>query len=137
MADFNEFTDAGYLGTNVNITDSTDATKQAKVSTSGDVSVSDGIHSGGVNGSLSLTTANTAYEAKVGGSRLSNRKTLTIMSEDTDLYWGYSNSVTTSNGTKIYKNQFATFELDPNDSSVQIWIVSASNSKTARITEAP
>lgn len=137
MADFNEYTDEGYVGTNVNITDGSDATKQVKVSTAGDLSVSDGLHSGGVNGALSLTTANTAYEAKVGGSRLANRKTLTIMSEDTDLYWGYSNTVTTSNGTKIYKNQFATFELDANDSSVQIWIVSASNSKTARITESP
>lgn len=110
-----------------------DGTDSVKVTTNQDLSVSDGLRNGGVYGSLTLTTAGTTYEAKVGGSRLSNRKNLTITAMD-DMYWGYSNAVTTSTGTPLYKNQVITFSIDP-DSSFQVWLVASANTKTARITE--
>ena len=93
----------------------------------------DGLREGGTQGALSLTTGNTQYEAKVGASRLANRKSLTITALD-DMYWGYNNTVTTATGTPLYKNQQIVFAIDP-DSTFQVWIVASANGKTARITE--
>jgi hypothetical protein len=112
-----------------------DGTDTAKVTTNSDLSVSDGLRNGGVYGSLTLTTGGTTYEAKVGGSRLAQRKLLTITAND-DMYWGYDSSVSTSTGTPLFKNQQITFSVDP-DSTFQIWLVASGSSKTARITEAP
>lgn len=111
----------------------TDGTDSATVSSTGDLAVSDGLSDGGVFGALTLTTGGTAYEAKVGASRLTNRKSLTITALD-DMYWGYSNTVTTATGTPLYKNQNIIFDID-SDSTFQVWLVAAANSKTARITE--
>jgi hypothetical protein len=135
MADFNNFVDTDSPDNTI-ISDPTTPTQRASVSINGDVGVADGLSSGGVNGNLVLTTANTAYEAKVGGSRLAYRKSLTITALD-DMYWGYSNAVTTSNGTPLYKNQQIVFSVDPNDSSFQVWLVASASSKNARITESP
>ena len=112
-----------------------DGTDTAKVTTNQDLSISDGLRNGGVQGALSLATANTAYEAKVGGSRLAQRKSLTITAND-DMFWGYSNAVTTANGTPLKKNQQIAFAIDP-DSTFQVWVVASASSKTARITESP
>jgi len=95
--------------------------------------VIDGLRNGGVHGSLTLTTGGTTYEAKVGGSRLANRKSLTITALD-DMFWGYDNTVTTSSGTPLYKNQQIIFAIDP-DSTFQVWLVASANSKVARIAE--
>lgn len=92
-----------------------------------------GLGDNGVYGSLALTTANIAYEAKVGVSKLSNRKFLTITALD-NIYWGYDNAVTTSTGTPLYKNQQILFSINPYG-TFQVWLVASANSKTARITE--
>jgi hypothetical protein len=107
----------------------------AKVSSNGDISAADGLSDSGVQGNLVLTTAGTAYEAKVGGSRLALRKSLTITALD-DLYWGYTNAVTTATGTPLYKNQQIIFAIYPN-SNFQVWLVASGASKNARITESP
>jgi hypothetical protein len=100
------------------------------------IPANDGISSGGIYGALTMTTAGTTYEAKVGASSLSSRKLLTILPTSADIYWGYSNAVTTSTGTKIPKD--ITMSLDINkQSTVTIFLVSASNSVNVRITEAP
>jgi hypothetical protein len=135
MADFNNFVDTDNPDNTI-ISDPLDPTKQASVSINGDVGTADGLSGGGVNGNLTLTTANTAYEAKVGVSRQAFRKSLTITALD-DMYWGYSNAVTTANGTPLYKNQQIVFSIDPNDSSFQVWLVASANTKNARITESP
>lgn len=135
MANFGTFNDIDGAES-VNIADPTDPTKRASVSTNGDTGVADGLSSGGVFGNLNLVTGGTAYEAKVGASRLSLRKSLTITALD-DMYWGYSNAVTTLNGTPLYKNQQIVFSIDPNDSSFQVWLVASVNNKNARITESP
>ena len=135
MADFNNFNDSDTEGTNVNIVDRADATKKNSVTTNGDINVVDGLRNGGVYGNLNLVTGGTAYEAKVGGSALSNRKLLTITALD-DIYWGYSNTVTTSTGTPLYKNQQIIFAIDA-ASTFSIWLVASTNNKNARITESP
>jgi hypothetical protein len=113
----------------------TDGTDVAKVTANSDLSTSDGLRNGGVQGSLTLTTANTTYEAKVDASRLTNRKSLVITAND-DMFWGYDNTVTTSTGQKLAKDQQIAFAVDP-DSTFQIWLVAAANSKTARVAESP
>jgi hypothetical protein len=101
----------------------------------GDLSTSDGLKSGGLEGVLTLTLANTIYEVKVGASPLANRKLITIQ-PDFDMYWGYRNTVTTSTGTLIHKNQFIQFSVDPN-SGFTVYLICGSASKTARLTESP
>ena len=136
MSNFNSaFYDADSPDNTV-LSDPTTPTQQASVSVNGDLGVADGLSTGGVNGNLLLTTGGTTYEAKVGGSRLANRKSLTITALD-DMYWGYSNTVTASTGTPLYKNQQIVFSIDPNSSTFQVWLVATANSKNARITESP
>jgi len=113
----------------------TDGTDTAKVTTNQDLSVSDGLRNGGVYGTLTLTTGGTAYEAKVGGSRLAQRKSLIVIPQD-NMFWGYNSSVTTSTGIPISKDQPISWDIDP-DSTFQIWLVASASSKTAKIAESP
>lgn len=106
------------------------------VSATGDAGVSDGLSSGGVHGALTLTTANTALELKVGASRLTNRKSVTAV-PNALCYWGYSNTVTTSTGTPIQNGQFYPWALDATDAAVQIWVISATAGAIVRVTESP
>lgn len=114
----------------------TDGTDTVLVTTNGDQKVADGVRNGGVYGALSIPTANTPVEAKVGASRLSNRKLLQIYSNNNGLFWGLDNSVTTSSGTPLVNGQVITFSIDP-DSTFQIWLVGSSNSKSVQVVEAP
>lgn len=110
-------------------------TNFVNATTNGDLKVSDGLKQGGVQGNLNLITAGVAYQAKVGASPIANLKCLTITALD-DMFWGYTNTVTTSTGTPIFKNQTITFDVDPN-SSFTIYLVASANNKNARITESP
>jgi hypothetical protein len=134
MADFNTFNDTD-SPENTNLADGSDPTRKASVSINNDVGVQDGLTAGGVQGNLTLATGGVSYEAKVGATRLSNRKSLTITALD-DMYWGYSNTVTTSTGTPLFKNQQIVFAIDP-DSTFQVWLVAVASGKNARITESP
>jgi len=134
MVDFNTFNDTD-SPENSNIADHTDPTRKASVSINNDVGTQDGLSQGGVAGNLILVTGGTAYEAKVGGSRLSNRKSLTITALD-NMYWGYDNTVTVATGTPLKKNQQIVFSIDP-DSTFQVWLVDSSSNINARITESP
>lgn len=102
----------------------------------GEQKVIDGMRNGGAYGALSIPTANTPVEAKVGGSRLSNRKTLIIVIESNGVFWGLDSSVTTSTGLPTANNQILTFAIDP-DSTFQVWLVGSANSKNAHIAEMP
>ena len=104
-----------------------------EVDTLGNAKVVDGLKNGGVHGNLVLTTGGTAYEAKVGGARLTNRKSLVITAID-NIYWGLDNTVTTSSGTPLMKNQQIVFAIDPN-STFQVWLIASASSKNARIVE--
>lgn len=113
-----------------------DGTDVAAVSTSGALKVNEGLKNGGVQGLLSIPTANTPVEAKVGVSRLSGRVFLQITPNQNGLFYGFDNTVTVTNGTPIGNGQPVAFSIDP-DSTFQIWLVSANNSKSAQILESP
>lgn len=136
MADLTELQAAGT--TKIVGSDSTGVeTNAVNATPNGELTVNDGLNAGGLTGNLNLVTSGTTYEAKVGGSRLANRKSLMIMAFDNDMFWGYSNSVTTTTGFPLLKGQTITFSIDANSSSFQVWLVCASNNKNARIVETP
>jgi hypothetical protein len=103
----------------------------AAVSNTQDIRSSDSLHSGGTHGALSVST--TAVELRVGGSRLTNRKLVTALPDGT-IYWGYTNAVTTSTGTPIYKDQYVIWAADD---TASIYLIAASGTKNVRITESP
>jgi hypothetical protein len=81
----------------------------------------------------SLTVGTTAVEVKVGGSALANRKLLIIHNNSGNtMYWGANNSVTTSNGIVLFRDQVVSIPVGP---AISIWIISGSSSQNARITE--
>ncbi len=90
------------------------------------------IKSGGVYSDLTVGTS--AVEVKVGGSRLSGRRVVTILPIGSTVYWGWNCSVTTATGTPIYKKQLIVFEVDDTG---PICLIAASGSNSVRITEAP
>ena len=87
-------------------------------SLTGDLFVRDSINTSSTNVALSVTTA--AVEAKVGASRLTNRKFLSITPTNGTIYWGSANTVTTANGTPIFKNQCVTMAFTDN---VAVWLI--------------
>lgn len=94
-----------------------------------DLGVTDLLVSGGVQAAMSVGTS--AVAARVGVSNLSNRKSLTVLPTDGNIYWGYTNAVTTSSGTVIYRDQQVTFAASD---AVTIWLIAAA-SRNVRITE--
>jgi hypothetical protein len=97
----------------------------------GELSIADISNNGGVNGSVSVSTS--AVEAKVSGTALTNRKNLTLFNNSSNtVYWGYSSSVSTSNGTPLFKNQYVSFSIGENTA---IWLIAASGSNDIRVTE--
>lgn len=140
MADLNDLQAAG--STKVVGSDSSGVeTNYLNVTSNGDVNVVDGISGGGTQGLLSVPTANTPVEVKVGASRLSNRKLVTFQAVDADFYWGYSNTVTagtSGSGTLIKKNATAVWSIDPSAvTPAQIWVVCDSSGKSGKVTESP
>lgn len=101
-----------------------------------DMQVSDGLRNGGVYGALSIPTSGTAVEAKVGASRLTNRKFLHIYANNNGLFWGLDSSVTSSTGVPLVNGQILTFSIDP-ASTFQVWLVGSSNNKSVQVVECP
>lgn len=114
----------------------TDGTDTGGVTTNGDQKVADGVRNGGVYGALNIPTANTAVEAKVGASRLTNRKSLIISIENNGVFWGLDNTVTTTSGVPTANGQVLTFSPDP-DSTFQVWLVGSANNKNVHVVEIP
>lgn len=119
----------GQLEKGLNIDGGTDNTPIGNV---GDqLKVIDFSNSSGIQGAISVTTSATAL--RVGGSNLTNRKTLTAYNNGSStIYWGYDNTVTTSSGTPLEKNQFASWEVGDN---VTLYAITSSGSQNVRITE--
>ena len=90
----------------------------------------DHLNSEAVYGALSVGTS--AVEVKVGGSALAFRKLVIMQPEDSGIYWGYSNSVTTSNGTEMFKSQIIPMEVGPD---ISIWVIATGAGKSMRIQE--
>ena len=80
-----------------------------------------------------LTVGTTAVEVKVGGAALANRKLLLIHNASGNtMYWGSNNSVTTSNGMILFRDQVISIPVGP---AISIWIISGVAAQNARITE--
>ena len=90
----------------------------------------DHLNSDAVYGSLSVGL--TAVEVKVGGSPLSKRKLVIMQPKDTGIFWGYSNAVTTSTGTEMFKDQIIPMEVGPD---ISIWVIATGAGKFMRIQE--
>ena len=84
----------------------------------------------GINGNISVTT--TPSEARVGGTTLEDRAVITVQPIDGVIYYGYDNSVSSTNGTKIFKGQIIPFEAGP---ELPIFLVAESGTVDVRITE--
>ena len=69
----------------------------------------------------SLTVSTSAVELKVGASALATRQAVTLLPIDRDIYWGYDSSVTTANGTKLFKGQFLMIPIGP---TVTVYLIS-------------
>jgi len=102
---------------------------------SGDLNSTDIINTGGVEGEISVP--NTAVEAKIGASALTDRKLLVIFNSGTGIiYWGYRNTITVSGSTAgmpIFKKEKIGIPVGPNQA---VYLISNSASgNSARITE--
>lgn len=80
-----------------------------------------------------VTVGTSAVEAKVGASKLENRKSLTVYNNsNSTIYWGYTSGVTTSTGTPIFKSQF--YDWDIGDQQA-VYLIAGSASNNVRVTE--
>ena len=85
----------------------------------------------GVHGNISVT--DTPSEVKVGASALDQRYIVTIQPLDGYVFFGYSNLVSASTGTKIFKGQVYTLEATD---QLPVWIVADTGMTVdVRITE--
>lgn len=99
--------------------------------TLGKLQISDIINISGTQNALSVGTS--SVEARVGGSPLVNRKSLTVFNNSSVIvYWGYTNAVTTVTGTPIYPNTPASWAIGP---SVSVFLIASTASNDTRITE--
>lgn len=95
------------------------------------VANADILNTSGVHGSLTVGTS--SVEIKVSGSRLSDRKCVTLLNNSTKLmYWGYSNSVTAATGTPVEKGQLFTWAIGQD---LAIWVIGEQAGQDARVTE--
>lgn len=78
-----------------------------------------------------IIVSTSAVEAKAGVSRLAGRRVLSLMPLNGILYYGFSDSVTTSNGMKVFTNQ--QISMDVGD--VAVWLIAA-GPVSVRIVEA-
>jgi hypothetical protein len=105
----------------------------AKVTSAQELGSVDVMNGPGVHGTLTIGTS--PVEIKVGASVHPGRKLVSLANTTSQtLYWGFTNSVTTANGTPIYKNQTARWGI--NDlPSAKIWVIAATTGNIARVTE--
>lgn len=111
----------------------TDGVEVAAISPNLESQVSDILNNGGTQAALTVGTS--AVEVMVGGSPLSNRKSVTLCNNTvlTTIYWGYTNAVTTSTGTPIVPGQLIEWTVGPN---THIFVIAGGAGNNTRITEA-
>ena len=100
------------------------------VTSNNDATVVDRINTDGVEGEL--TVGITAVPIRVGASNLLGRKVVTAMPKENEIYWGYTNSVTTTTGTRIFKNQMTEWKAGP---AKDIYLIANAAGKKVSITE--
>lgn len=93
----------------------------------------DGARSGGLYGNVSLPTANVPVEVKIGATKLNGRRTVVICAIDSDIYWGFDNLVSSSNGMPVPKG--TTFSVELGGGLIAVWVVATTSSKNIRVIE--
>ena len=97
----------------------------------GDLKSADLLLGAGVQGALTVGT--TAVEAKVGGSRLANRKLLTVHNNSSStIYWGYTSGVTTTTGTPLFKDQLVSWDISD---TATVYLIASGAGNNTRVTE--
>lgn len=99
------------------------------LSITGDLRSADIVNTAGQYRAQSVTT--TAAEALGAATILANRKSLTITPTNGTVYWGFSNAVTTTTGTPIFKNQCMSFAVGAN---VHVYVIAGATTD-CRMTE--
>jgi hypothetical protein len=79
-----------------------------------------------------LSVGSTAVEVKVGAAPLEERTSISVQPLDGNIYYGYDSSVSTSNGTKIFKSQLLIIEAA---SSLPVYVIAETGTVDVRITE--
>lgn len=79
-----------------------------------------------------ITVGTTAVEVKVGGSPLADRRMVHITPKDNQVFWGYDSSVTTSTGTRVWKEQTVFLPVGPD---ISIYLIANDAGKTVSIAE--
>lgn len=99
----------------------TDGTDDSLISPNGDLQTSDIINVSGQSRAQSITTS--AAEALGAATILANRKFISISPTNGVVYWGYANTVTTANGTPIYKGEKCVLAFGPN---IHVYLIAGS-----------
>jgi hypothetical protein len=102
------------------------ASDQSTISVSDVLSTSTGVQD-------AINVGTTSVEAKVGASRLTGRKILSVFHNGSGkLYWGYSSGVTTSTGIQIFKNTQISWPAGANTS---VFLIADSATNDVRVAE--
>lgn len=105
------------------------ATDSTEIGNVGDQLKSDDVaRTDAVYGVLSVGTS--PVELKVGASALSNRKYVVIRPQDNNVYMGFDSSVTSSNGIRLFKNEFMMLPI-----GTSVYLVASSGSRDVSIGE--
>lgn len=82
---------------------------------------------------LNISVTTTAQELRCGGTVLNGRKFVSIQPKGRRVYYGYDNTVTSSTGTEVFKNQTLYIPIGPFQ---KLWLISDQASGVpVRITE--
>jgi hypothetical protein len=127
ISDINSAQSVKIIGSNSSGVEQTPVASTLK----GDLQTTDILLGPGVQGTLTVGTS--PVEVKVGVSALANRKLVTLSNtSNSDIYWGYTNAVTTATGTPIVKNQQDNWDISD---TATIFVVAGSAGNIVRITE--
>lgn len=109
----------------------TDGTNTAGITANTEIKMLDISNNGGTQAALTVGTS--AVEVMVGGSPLANRKSCTLQNSSlVNIFWGYTNAVTTSTGTPIMVGQMYEWKVG---TGTHIFVIAVGANNNTRITE--
>lgn len=80
-------------------------------------------------GPVALTVGTTPVEVKAGATPLAGRTEVLVFNiSSVDVFWGFSNTVTTGNGMPIPAGSLAIFRINPGR-NIQIWLVATAEAE--------
>ena len=95
-----------------------------------EISTSDILDGGGEQDVLTIGTS--ASLGAIGGTNRVNRKYVIFQAHDRDIYYGFDNTVTTSTGVKLFKDQVIMIPVGEN---TDIYFIATAAGKELRIQE--